>query len=175
LPHLQRCHPNVFNAVDRAQSSSPEALIAKGMQDGITTDICVAKSSLASQMFEGTTRTIHHAIVGPRVKGRLRVQRHKSLVGCTIYVDWGRVTSTHPPETRSFGRSQSIATLWDSWLNFSSFEAKVRYKTHVLSDLFDSLRYCCGYEEKQITSLCSGATSSLIKYLLPQLHHRYVM
>ena len=34
---------------------------------------------------------------------------------------------------------------------------------------------CCGYEEKQITCWCSGATSSLIKYLLPQLYHRYVM
>jgi hypothetical protein len=37
------------------------------------------------------------------------------------------------------------------------------------------LTFCCGYEEKQITCLCSGATSSLIEYLLPQLYHRYVM
>jgi hypothetical protein len=34
---------------------------------------------------------------------------------------------------------------------------------------------CYGYEEKQITCWCSGATSSLILYLLPQLYYRYVM
>jgi hypothetical protein len=40
---------------------------------------------------------------------------------------------------------------------------------------FADMIACCGYEEKQITCLCSGATSSLIEYLLPQLYHRYVM
>jgi hypothetical protein len=34
---------------------------------------------------------------------------------------------------------------------------------------------CCGYEEKQIMCWCSGATSSPILYLLPQMYHRYVM
>jgi hypothetical protein len=35
--------------------------------------------------------------------------------------------------------------------------------------------FCCGYEEKPITCWCSRATTSLIKCLLPQLYHRYVM
>jgi len=65
--------------------------------------------------------------------------------------------------------------LWRSGRTDPMAAAELRCAWYRFNEFLIPWDICCGYEEKQITCWCSGATSLLIEYLLPQLYPRYVM
>jgi hypothetical protein len=66
-----------------------------------------------------------------------------------------------------------LRILWERAAELGiDMEERIAFHANVLLSAMGGFRPgCCGYEEKQITCWCSGATSSLIEYLLPQLYH----